>query len=191
MGWLPLSFRFSFLVITFSLPSPSHFFSLLFVRHPWITPFRWSISDIHTHSHFLFLSSSYFPLSFFIHLISVISVLSVFLCSTGFTKRPRRTPWVHYSRHCNTEHFLWVRWNFFIHSSRVYLLTAHRCYIFYWTSLDEKTWLSCRRKLERKVGAYAMEREAAGAHLLITGLFEPAKRPDDRSDYCLGFSFLP
>ena len=42
-----------------------------------------------------------------------------------------------------------------------------------------------------KLGAYAMERVAAGAHLPDSWLFEPAKRPDDRADYCLGCSFLP
>ena len=38
----------------------------------------------------------------------------------------------------------------------------------------------------RKVGVYAMKRVAAGAHLSIPWLFEPAERPDDRNDYCLG-----
>ena len=48
--------------------------------------------------------------------------------------------------------------------------------------------------------AYAMKRVAAGAHLPTPWLFEPAKRPDDRADYCLdcrtfpsgitGYSFL-
>ena len=37
---------------------------------------------------------------------------------------------------------------------------------------------------KRKLGANAMKRVAAGAHL-------PAKRPDDRADYCLDCSFLP
>ena len=37
-----------------------------------------------------------------------------------------------------------------------------------------------------KLGAYAMKRVAAGAHLPNPWLFEPAKRPDDRADYCLG-----
>ena len=36
-----------------------------------------------------------------------------------------------------------------------------------------------------KLGAYAMERVAAGAHLPTPWLFEPAKRPDDRADYWL------
>ena len=30
-----------------------------------------------------------------------------------------------------------------------------------------------------------MERVAAGAHLPTLWLFEPAKRPDDKADYCL------
>ena len=37
-----------------------------------------------------------------------------------------------------------------------------------------------------KVGAYAMKRVAAGAHLRNPWLFETAKRPDDQADYCLG-----
>ena len=45
--------------------------------------------------------------------------------------------------------------------------------------------------MERKLGTYAEERVAAGAHLPTTWLFEPAKRPDDRADYFLGFSLLP
>ena len=42
-----------------------------------------------------------------------------------------------------------------------------------------------------KLGAHAVKRVAAGAHLLNPWLFEPAKRPDDRADYCLDCSFLP
>ena len=34
-----------------------------------------------------------------------------------------------------------------------------------------------------KLGAYAMERVAAGAHLPNPWLFESAKRPDDAADY--------
>ena len=34
-----------------------------------------------------------------------------------------------------------------------------------------------------------MKRVAAGAHLPTPLLFEPAKRPDDRGDYCLDCSF--
>ena len=36
-----------------------------------------------------------------------------------------------------------------------------------------------------KLGTYAMKRVAAGAHLPTPRLLEPAKRPDDRADYCL------
>ena len=36
-----------------------------------------------------------------------------------------------------------------------------------------------------------MKRVAAGAHLPTSRLFEPAKRPDDRDEYCLDCSFLP
>ena len=35
-----------------------------------------------------------------------------------------------------------------------------------------------------------MKRVAAGAHLLTPWLLEPAKRSDDKADYCLGCSFL-
>ena len=44
---------------------------------------------------------------------------------------------------------------------------------------------------ERRVGAYIMQRVAADAHLPTPWLFVPAKRPDDRADYCLDCSFLP
>ena len=37
-----------------------------------------------------------------------------------------------------------------------------------------------------KLEAYAMKRVAAGAHLPTPWVFEPAKHPDDRADYCLG-----
>ena len=43
---------------------------------------------------------------------------------------------------------------------------------------------------EKKLGAHAMKRVAAGAHLRTPWLFEPAKHPDDRADYCLDCSFL-
>ena len=35
-----------------------------------------------------------------------------------------------------------------------------------------------------KLGTNAMKRVAAGAHLPTPWIFEPAKRPDDRADYC-------
>ena len=38
---------------------------------------------------------------------------------------------------------------------------------------------------KEKLGAYAIKRVAAGAHLPIPWLFESAKRPYDRADYCL------
>ena len=41
-----------------------------------------------------------------------------------------------------------------------------------------------------KLGAHAIKRVAAGAHLQTPWLFELAKRPDDRADYCLDCSFL-
>ena len=40
---------------------------------------------------------------------------------------------------------------------------------------------------KRKVGVNAMKR----VHLPTPWLFEPAERPDDRTDYCLDCSFLP
>ena len=53
-------------------------------------------------------------------------------------------------------------------------------------------------KKEGKLGANAIERVAAGAHLPAPWLFEPAKRPDDRADWTAvsspsgstGYSFL-
>ena len=36
-----------------------------------------------------------------------------------------------------------------------------------------------------KLGANAMKHVVAGAHLQTPWRFEPAKRPDDRADYCL------
>ena len=36
-----------------------------------------------------------------------------------------------------------------------------------------------------KLDAHAIKGVAAGAHLPTHWLFEPAKRPDDRTDYCL------
>ena len=44
---------------------------------------------------------------------------------------------------------------------------------------------------EKKLGAYAMKRVAASAHLPTPSLHEPAKRPHDAADNCLGRSFLP
>ena len=43
---------------------------------------------------------------------------------------------------------------------------------------------------EKKLGAYALELVAAGAHLPNPWVFELAKRPDDRADYCLNCSEL-
>ena len=56
----------------------------------------------------------------------------------------------------------------------------------YWTT--ECTWwtLCVRNENKRgKFGACAMKRVAAGAHLPAPWRFEPAKRPDDKTDYCL------
>ena len=44
---------------------------------------------------------------------------------------------------------------------------------------------------KRKFGPYALKRVAAGAHLPTPWLFELAKRPHDRADYCFDCSFLP
>ena len=43
---------------------------------------------------------------------------------------------------------------------------------------------------KRKLVPYAMKRVAADAHLPTPWLFEPAKRPDHRADYCLGLLVL-
>ena len=56
--------------------------------------------------------------------------------------------------------------------------------------LEEHMTLSPIQK-KRKLGANAMKRVAAGAHLPTPWLFEPAKSSDDRADYCLDGSFLP
>ena len=47
------------------------------------------------------------------------------------------------------------------------------------------------QKGKGKMGAYAIKRVAAGAYLPTSWLFEPAKRPDDRADYCGDCRFLP
>ena len=49
----------------------------------------------------------------------------------------------------------------------------------------------CLERKKWRVGANAMKRVAAGAHLPTPWHFEPAKRPDDRAAYCLDGSFLP
>ena len=45
-------------------------------------------------------------------------------------------------------------------------------------------------KRKENLGANAVKRVAAAAHLPTPWLFEPAKRADDRADYCLHCSFL-
>ena len=47
------------------------------------------------------------------------------------------------------------------------------------------------KKKEGKLRAYVMKRVAAGADLPTPWLFAPAKRPDDRDDYCLNCSLPP
>ena len=47
------------------------------------------------------------------------------------------------------------------------------------------------KRKEGKLGTNAMKRVAAVAHLPTPWLFELAKHPDDRADYCLDCSFLP
>ena len=47
------------------------------------------------------------------------------------------------------------------------------------------------RRKKGKLGAHAIKRVAAGAHFQTPWLFERAKRPDDRADYCLDCSFYP
>ena len=54
-----------------------------------------------------------------------------------------------------------------------------------------KQWQTRQRPKKGKLGADAMKRVAEGAHLPTPWLFETAKRPDDRADYCLDCSFLP
>ena len=50
--------------------------------------------------------------------------------------------------------------------------------------------LAKRKRVKGKLGAYVLNCVAAGAHLPTPWLFEPAKRPDDRADYCLYCCFL-
>ena len=47
------------------------------------------------------------------------------------------------------------------------------------------------RNKKEKLEAHAIKRVAAGAHLPTPRLSEPAKRPDDRTDYCLDCSVFP
>ena len=57
----------------------------------------------------------------------------------------------------------------------------------WWTIILPKFVTEYNISLEKgKLGAYAMKRVATGAHLTTPWLFGPAKRPDDRADYCLG-----
>ena len=53
-----------------------------------------------------------------------------------------------------------------------------------------KNSLNVLRPRKGKLGANAVKRVAADAHLPTPWLFEPAKRPDDRADCCLDCSFL-
>ena len=59
------------------------------------------------------------------------------------------------------------------------------------TPPDFFLWGYLKEGKKGKLGAYAIKRVAAGAHLPTPWLFEPAKRPDDTADYCLDCSFLP
>ena len=45
-------------------------------------------------------------------------------------------------------------------------------------------------ELGGKLGTPASQRVAAGAQLPTPWIFEPAKRPDDRTDYCLERPFI-
>ena len=56
--------------------------------------------------------------------------------------------------------------------------------------VEERSTLSKTRE-KGKLWAHAIKRVAAGAYLPTSWLFEPAKRPDDKADYCLDCSFLP
>ena len=64
--------------------------------------------------------------------------------------------------------------------SAVYTVQCTRC-----RAQAKTQYARCKVKGKGKLGAHAMKRVAAGAHLPAPGLFEPAKRPDDRADYCL------
>ena len=66
-----------------------------------------------------------------------------------------------------------------LHSVMLTNIQGQSCWV-----LDEFPPIVFRKK--GKLGAYAMKRVAAGAHLPTPWLFQPAKRPDDTADYCLG-----
>ena len=62
---------------------------------------------------------------------------------------------------------------------------VHCCLVFihqYWPIFTDA------QEGKEKLGAHAMKRVAAGAHLPTPWIFEPAERPDDSTDYCLGTS---
>ena len=70
-------------------------------------------------------------------------------------------------------------------------ITPRLLAIVYISTIIQHKSLSQEREVKGKLGANAMKRVAAGAHLPTTWHFVPAKRPDDTADYCLDCSFLP
>ena len=83
-------------------------------------------------------------------------------------------------------------WHDMIGSHLQHLVTGPQTTVFGSDAIGEYL-LNDDAHLERKkgkLGAYAIKRVAAGAHLPTPWLCEPTKRPDDRADYCLDCSFL-
>ena len=70
-------------------------------------------------------------------------------------------------------------WNFHLSSGNIYGCITTRKHT------TEATIIEISMNYDRKLGAYAMKRVAAGAHLPIPWLFEAAKRTVDNPDYCL------
>ena len=82
----------------------------------------------------------------------------------------------------------------FIYTILIYALILYESFLTWAGSIvsirgvafEIKQFLADEEKSKGKLGAYAMTRVAAGVHLPTLWLFEPAKYPVDRTDYCLG-----
>ena len=78
----------------------------------------------------------------------------------------------------SVNHYLDLFWGLFYVSLFVWDARITNAFIACWCILIGKG----------KLGAYAMKRIAAGAHLPTSWIFDPTKRPDDRTNYCLGIN---
>ena len=95
-------------------------------------------------------------------------MLLFIMTSNGFNKKIDRTQLMH-MRNKDAHSHCTIRASWDLHFT-----------------FNQKCSLNRRRK--RKKGMFwanAMKRVVVGAHLLTPWIFEPAKRPDDRADYCL------